>query len=101
MVRMAERLCADEDRGPVAIAGTLEADKREGVKKVRIVSKSPVFLYGMRPVDEPGARELAYLSLYEFMRYWRVELAAFPRSERELSEAASDAYQATLTETGL
>ena len=71
------------------------------MRKVRIVSKSPVFMYGMRPVDEPGAPELAYLSLYEFMRYWRVELAAFPRSERELSEAASDAYQATLTETGL
>ena len=27
VVRMAERLCADEDRGPVAVAGTLEADK--------------------------------------------------------------------------
>ena len=55
----------------------------EGFKKVRVVSKSPVFSCGMRPVDEPGAPELAYLSLYEFMRYWRVELAASPRSERE------------------
>ena len=53
------------------------------MKKVRLVSKSPVLLCGMRPVDETGALELAYLSLYEFMRYWRVELAAFPRSERE------------------
>ena len=71
------------------------------MKKVRIVSKDPVFLYGMRPVDEPGALELAYLFMYEFMRHWRAELAAFPFGERELSAAASDAYQATLTEAGL
>eukprot|EP00959_Pyramimonas_sp_CCMP1952_P406268 8514721-Pyramimonas_sp.AAC.1 len=36
--RMAERLCA---------SGILETDKREGSKKLRIVSKSPVYLYGM------------------------------------------------------
>ena len=98
---MAARLREDEDRGPVAVAGALEADKREGLRKVRIVSKCPVFLYGMRPVDEPGAPELAHLSLYELTRYWRVELAASPRRERELSAAASDAHQATSTETGL
>ena len=42
--------------------GALGAGKREGPKKVHIVSKSPVFLHGMRPVDEPGAPELAFLS---------------------------------------
>ena len=74
---------------------------REGSKKVRVVSKSPVYLYGMRPVDEPGAPDLAWLSLYEFLRYWRVELAAYPRSEWEFGAAASDEYQATLTPSGV
>ena len=68
---------------------------------MRIVSKSPVYLYGMRLVDEPGAPDLAFLSLYEFLRYWRVELAAYPRSEWDLPAAASDEYQATLTPSGI
>ena len=60
-----------------------------------------MYLYGMRPMDEPGAPELPYLSLYEFLRYWRVELAAFPRSVGELSAAGSDEYHAMLTAAGV
>ena len=55
----------------------------------------------MRPVDEPGAPDLEFLSLYEFLRYWRVELAAFPRSEAEMSTAVSNEYQAVLTPSGV
>ena len=102
-MRMAERLCADGEGAPVAASGTLEADKRkmEGSKNIRIVSKSPVYLYGMRPVDKPGAPDLEFLSLCEFLRYWRVELAAFPRSEAEMSAAVSNEYQAVLTSSGI
>ena len=55
----------------------------------------------MRPVDEPGAPDLEFLSLYEFLRYWRVELAAFPRSEAEMSAGVSNEYQAMLTPSGV
>eukprot|EP00959_Pyramimonas_sp_CCMP1952_P110426 2310123-Pyramimonas_sp.AAC.1 len=48
-VRMAERFCADGDGVAVAASGVLEADKREGSNKFRVVSKSPVHLYGMLP----------------------------------------------------
>eukprot|EP00959_Pyramimonas_sp_CCMP1952_P020480 432188-Pyramimonas_sp.AAC.2 len=100
VVRLAERLHADGGGAPALASGTLEADKREGLEKVRIVSKSPVYLYGMRPIDEPGAPDLAWLSPYEFPRYWRVGLAACPRSEWGLGAAARDECQATLTPSG-
>eukprot|EP00959_Pyramimonas_sp_CCMP1952_P396847 8315000-Pyramimonas_sp.AAC.1 len=41
----------------------------------------------MRPVDAPGAPDLAHLSLHEFIRYWRVELAAFPRSGADIAHS--------------
>ena len=94
MARLAERPCADEERAPVAVAAALAADKKAGLKKLGIASKSPVSLFGMRREGEPGAPELGFLSrcdlsLCEYMRYWRVELAAFPRSERGPSAAAA------------
>eukprot|EP00959_Pyramimonas_sp_CCMP1952_P040887 855078-Pyramimonas_sp.AAC.1 len=55
----------------------------------------------MRPVDAPGAPDLAHLSLYEFLRYWRIELAAFPRTGAEVAAAASNDYQAQLTQSGI
>eukprot|EP00959_Pyramimonas_sp_CCMP1952_P430479 9016059-Pyramimonas_sp.AAC.1 len=69
---MAERLCAEGGGVTVEASGALEADRREGSREVRIVSKSPVYLHGMRPVDAPGAPGLAHLSLYELLRYWRI-----------------------------
>eukprot|EP00959_Pyramimonas_sp_CCMP1952_P186446 3898889-Pyramimonas_sp.AAC.1 len=60
------------------MSGGLEADRREGPKKVRIGSKSPVYLCGMCPVDEPGALDLAFVSLCELLPCWRVSLAADP-----------------------
>eukprot|EP00959_Pyramimonas_sp_CCMP1952_P165082 3450292-Pyramimonas_sp.AAC.1 len=100
VVRLAERLRADGGGAPALASGTLEANERGGSKKVRVVSKSPVYLCGMRPIDEPGAPDLARLSPYEFLRHWRVELAAHPRSEWELGAAASDECQATLAPSG-
>eukprot|EP00959_Pyramimonas_sp_CCMP1952_P309631 6479753-Pyramimonas_sp.AAC.1 len=73
---MAEQICADGGDVAVAASGILEAAKEEGSKKVRIVLESPVYLYGVRPVDAPGAPDLARSSLYEFLRNWRIELAA-------------------------
>eukprot|EP00959_Pyramimonas_sp_CCMP1952_P308698 6460772-Pyramimonas_sp.AAC.1 len=58
VVRLAERLRGDGGDAPAAASGTLEADKREGAKKVRIVSKSPANVHGMRPLDDPDAPDL-------------------------------------------
>eukprot|EP00959_Pyramimonas_sp_CCMP1952_P431180 9030493-Pyramimonas_sp.AAC.1 len=55
----------------------------------------------MRPLDAPGAPDLAHLSLYEFLRYWLILLAAFPRSGAEIPAAASNEYQAELTHSGM
>eukprot|EP00959_Pyramimonas_sp_CCMP1952_P316404 6622302-Pyramimonas_sp.AAC.1 len=77
---MAEWLCADGGGAAVAASLILEADEQEGSTRVRSVFESPACLYGMRPMGDPGVPDVAHLSLNGLFRYWRVELAAFPRS---------------------
>eukprot|EP00973_Karenia_brevis_P062624 8707067-Karenia_brevis.AAC.1 len=53
---------------------------------ITVASKNLVFLYAMRPLTASKAPELPFLSLYEFLRYWRVEPPAFALTEDEISE---------------
>ena len=53
--------------------------------------------YAFRPLNDPRAPELAYLSLYEFFRYWRIELAAYVVSDKDLEREDEDCFHARLT----
>eukprot|EP00973_Karenia_brevis_P075924 10548685-Karenia_brevis.AAC.1 len=52
-------------------------------------------------MDSKFAPELPFLSLYEFMRYWRVEPPAFVTDVGDLQDEETHTYQATLTLSGL
>ena len=77
----------------------MEYDDRD-VENIRIVAKSSAYLYGFRPLNDVRAPELAYLSLYEFFRYWRIELAAYVISDGELANEQDECYHARLTLEG-
>ena len=77
----------------------MEYDDRD-VKNIRIVAKSSAYVYGCRPLNDARAPELAYLSLYDFFRYWRIELAAYVISDAELAREEDECYHARLTVEG-
>ena len=62
-----------------------------------------IFLCACRPFcDRTAVSDLRHTSLYEFLRYWRVELVAYPLSpeeQRTMSENEAK-YQVNLTEAG-
>eukprot|EP00973_Karenia_brevis_P088586 12282579-Karenia_brevis.AAC.1 len=66
-----------------------------------ITTKNLVFLYCMRPMNSKYAPELPFLSLYEFLRYWRVEPPAFVSDVGELEHEDSISYQAILSLSGV
>ena len=76
VVRLVERECGVESERSGPGRCHLERDGRR-VRKPRVVSKNPAFLYAMRPLDSPWAPGLKYLSVYEFFRYWRIEMTRF------------------------
>ena len=61
----------------------MEYDERDK-RNIKIVSKSAAYLYAFRPMQDTRFPELPYLSLYEFFRYWRIELAAYVVSDEEI-----------------
>ena len=44
---------------------------------------------------------MPYLSLYEFFRYWRIELAAYVVSDKDIHNEQDECYQAKLTMSGV
>eukprot|EP00973_Karenia_brevis_P083864 11637158-Karenia_brevis.AAC.1 len=68
---------------------------------ITVLSKNFVFLYAMRPLTSEAAPELSFLSLYEFLRYWRVEPPVYALTEDEACQDWKSQYQAKLTEAGV
>ena len=77
----------------------MEFDDRDK-RNIRIVSKNAAYLYAFRPMQDTRFPELPYLSLYEFFRYWRIELAAYVVSDKEIGNEENACYQARLTVAG-
>ena len=77
----------------------MEYDDRDK-SNIRIVSKNAAYLYAFRPMQDTRFPELPYLSLYEFFRYWRIELAAYVVSDKEIGNEEDACYHARLTESG-
>ena len=78
----------------------MEFDNRDTFNTT-IITKNAAYLYAYRPLTDERAPELPYLSLYEFFRYWRIELAAYVVSDKDLDEENDECYQAKLTMSGL
>jgi hypothetical protein len=74
----------------------MEYDDRDK-RNIRIVSKNSAYLYAFRPLQDSRAAELPYLSLYEFFRYWRIELAAYVVSDKDIGNEEDECYHARLT----
>ena len=58
-------------------------------------------MYASRPLTDERAPELPYLSLYEFFRYWRIELAAYVVSDKDIHNEQDECYHAKLTMSGV
>ena len=54
----------------------------------------------MRPMQDSRFPELPYLSSYEFFRYWRIELAVYVVSDKEIENEETACYHARLTLAG-
>ena len=78
----------------------MEFDDRDRFNTT-IITKNAAYLYACRPLTGKRAAELADLSLYVFFRYWRIELAAYVVSDKDLENENDDCYQAKLTLAGL
>merc|ERR1712020_672442 len=77
----------------------MEFDNRDA-SNTTIITKNAAYLYASRPLRDERAPGLAYLSLYELFRYWRIELAAYVVSDKDLKQEEEDCYQARLTYEG-
>ena len=63
----------------------MEFDNRDNYNTT-IITKNAAYLYAYRPLTDERAPELPYLSLYEFFRYWRIELAAYVTSDKDIQD---------------
>ena len=89
-----------EDPKDMSRKTRLEVDLRDP-RHAKIVSKNTAYLYAMRPLHETErAPELKFLSLYDFFRFWRIELAAYALSDADIEWEDTDACHAKLTEKG-
>ena len=77
----------------------MEYDDRDK-SNIRIVFKDAAYLYAFRPMQETRFPEHPYLSLYEFFRYWRIELTAYVLSDKDIRNEEDACYHARLTESG-
>ena len=77
----------------------MEYDDRDK-SNIRIVTKNAAYLYAFRPTQDTRFPELAYLSLYEFFRYFRIELAAYVISDKDIGNEEDACYHARLTVSG-
>ena len=64
-------------------------------------SKNTAFLYTVRPLERKGkCTELKYLSLCEFLRYWRIELVTYPLTPTDILHMDNEEFHATPTVEG-
>ena len=63
----------------------MEYDHRDK-QNISMLTKNAAYMYAYRPLADERAPELAYLSLYEFFRYWRIELAAYVTSDKDIQD---------------
>ena len=84
-LKLVERMnrCTEADRQNETQKTRMEYDARDK-RNIRIVSKNAAYLYAFRPMQDSRFPELPYLSLYEFFRYWRIELAAYVVSDKDI-----------------
>ena len=91
--------CTEADRQNETQKIRMEYDERDK-RNIKIVSKNAAYLYAFRPMQNSRFPELPYLSLYEFFRYWRIELAAYVVSDKEIENEETACYHARLTLAG-
>ena len=77
----------------------MEYDDRDK-NNIRIESKNAAYLSAVRPMQDTRFPELAYLSLYEFVRYCRIESTAYVISGKDIVNEEDACYPARLTESG-
>ena len=77
----------------------MEYDSRD-ISNIKIETKNPAYLYAFRPLHDRRAPELPYLSLFEFFRYWHIELAAYIVSDKEIEHEETDRYHTRLISAG-
>ena len=100
-LKLVERMngCTAADSQNETQKTRMEFDDRDK-RNIRIVSKNAAYLYAFRPMQDTRFPDLPYLSLYEFFRYWRIELAAYVVSDKEIGNEANACYHARLTLAG-